>query len=240
MDNHYNRTFLFLSFLYLGIFLCSLFFAITTLEKQAAFSRTKVYFMTGMKYKKAKKNTFAHNFWEKGVQTYRLAQKKPGYYPKIYDGFHYAGNCLHSLGENEKAIEAYNQALKYHPYSVVDLAARATCAAASGDYNLAVQSLELCQRIYPFDWKITYNLADAYKKTGKTEQALPYYLMVWKKQPNNFPIFLQVVNTYAVLGNLEEARRVTNQMAKRKLRPKYRKIIKSLQRALADRTNRNN
>jgi len=162
-----------------------------------------------------------------------LAALHPGYYPKIYEGSHYAGNCFHNIGKDRDALKAYNTALKYNPFSITDLAARATAAIKIADYSLAIQSLELCQRIYPFSWKIAYNLADAYKKTGKTEQALSYYLTAWELKPNKFPIFLQVVNAYAVLGKIEKARQVTDKMAAKKLNPKYRQIIKSLQKALA-------
>ena len=233
MKNHFNRYFLLLSLIYLLIFLGSLFFGITTLGKRVAFATVKSYFLTGIELQKEKKSKLAHSFWDKGAQIYQLADKTLGYYPLIYDGFHYTGNCLHNLGQDKAAIKAYNQALKYHPYSIIDLAARATAAAKTGDYNLAIQSLELCQQIYPFNWKIAYNLADAYKQTNKPKQALPYYLQAWKQTPNNFPIFLQVVNTYAVLGNIEEARRITNQMAAKKLKPEYRQIVTSLQNALA-------
>jgi tetratricopeptide (TPR) repeat protein len=231
MKNHFNRYFLWLSLIPLGLFALSLAFGLTTLKKREAFAAVKSFFLTGTELQRHKKPDLARSYWEKGTLRYRSASRQMGYYPLIYDGFHYAGNCFHQLGKDDDAIQAYNLALKYHPYSIIDLAGRATAATRLGKYELTIQSLALCNRIYPFNWKISYNLADAYKKTGRLEQALPYFLQAWKQRPNNFPIFLQLVNTYAVLGKIPEAREATNLMARRKLQPKYRKIINSLQKA---------
>ncbi|MCD6390180.1 MAG: tetratricopeptide repeat protein [Desulfobulbaceae bacterium] len=233
MENHYNRLFFLLSLLYLGGFLGCLFFSIAILEKCSTFTAVDYYFLSGKATQKAKRPKRADDLWNRGVRHYHLASQKIGYYPSIYEEFHNAGNCLMNQGRDEDALKAYNQALHYHPYSITDLAAGATAAARLGDYDQVVKLLDLCQRIYPFDWKIAYRLAEAYLKTGKPQQALLYFLLARKQRPKNFPLFLQVVKTYAILGNVEEARRITNQMAVKKLKPEYRKVMTSLQQALA-------
>ncbi len=231
MKNYSNRYCLWFALIFLGFFFCSVAFSYTTLKKREAFASVKSYFLTGMELQRHKKMDIARSYWKKGTQQYLLTSQKIGYYPLIYDGFHYAGNCFHQLGKDDDAIQAYNLALKYHPYSIMDLAGRATAATHVGNYELAIQSLKLCNQIYPYNWKITYNLADAYKKSGRNKEALPYFRQAWEQKPNSFPIFLQLVNTYAVLGKIEEARKATNVMAGRKLKPRYRKIIHSLQNA---------
>jgi len=236
MKNNFNRLFLCLSLVFLGFFLCSLVFGFASLKKREAFARVKSYFLTGIELKRHKNSDLARSYWSKGARQYHLASRKLGYYPLIYDGFHYAGNCLHQLGKDDEALQAYDLALKYHPYSIVDLAGKATAATQLGNYELAIQSLTLCNKLYPYNWKIAYNLADAYKKTGRIGQALPYLLQAWKQNPRNFPLFLQLVNAYAVLGKIEEAREVTKLMAGRKLNSKYRKIIHSLQNAFGNKS----
>jgi len=233
MAHYFNRNYIFLSLLFLGMFLGGLFYSVATLEKYAAFTRIEYDARAGEKLKKLKKNQEAHFFWEKGVREFRLASPKVGYYPSIYEGYRQVGSCFRQLGLDNAALKACNQALSYHPYSITDLALRAGAATQTGDDDLAIKSLELCRHLYPFNWRISFSLADAYRKTGKLEKALPCYLKAWKQRPESFPLFVRLVDTYAIMGNLKEAKRITKQMAAKKLNRKNRRQLAAVKKYLA-------
>ncbi|OPX19409.1 MAG: hypothetical protein BZ151_09405 [Desulfobacca sp. 4484_104] len=233
MKNHFNQRFLLLSLLFLGMFFCSLSYGIATMKKYRTFTGVEHDYLAGVKLQKQRKDKAAAVFWKRGIRKFLSAAPQKGYYPSIYEGFRYAGNCYHKLGMDKEALKAYDQALRYHPFSITDLASRAEAALQTNNKALAIQSLELCQQIYPFSWKISYSLADTYMKTGQPRRALSLYLKAWKQRPRDFRLFLSVVNTYTILGNIEEASRLTDQMAARKLRSKDRKTIISIQKYLA-------
>jgi len=233
MKNHFNQRYLLLSLLFLGMFFGSLLYGIATMKKYSTFIEVEHDYLAGVKLQKMRKDKAAAAFWKRGIQKFLLAVPKKGYYPSIYEGFRNAGNCYHKLGMDKAAIKVYDQALCYHPFSITDLASRAEAALQINDTALAIQSLELCQQIYPFSWKIFYSLADTYIKTSKPRQALPLYLKARQQRPKDFRLFLSVVNAYTISGNIVEASRLTNQMATKKLRSKDRKTIISIQKYLA-------
>ena len=233
MKNHFNQRYLLLSLLFLGMFFGSLLYGIATMKKYSTFIEVEHDYLAGVKLQKMQKDKAAAAFWKKGIQKFLLAVPKKGYYPSIYEDFRYAGFCYHKLGMDKTAIKVLDRALRYHPFSITDLASRAEAALQTNDTALAIQSLKLCQQIYPFSWKISSSLANTYMKTGKPRRALPYYLKAWQQKPNNFRLFLSVVNAYTISGNIVEASRLTNQMATGKLRSKDRKTIISIQQYLA-------
>jgi superkiller protein 3 len=171
------------------------------------------------------KVSIAKNLWNRGNKLYEQIENEPGYYTQIYKGFHDAGQCLYRLGKYRQAIAAFNQALRLHPYSINGLLRRAAAADKIGDYELVIESLSLCERIYPLNWQVAYNLADAYRRTGKLAQAIPYYQQAWKRNPKQIPILLQLVSSHLTLGNLDEADRLIKQVENRKIKPKERQFL---------------
>ena len=232
MKNSFNKYFLFLSFIYLGIFLGSLYFGAVSLKKAMAFATIRTYSINGEKLLKKGKAAIAKTLWQRGDQLYAQIENLPGYYTQIYKGFHDAGQCLYRLGKHRQAIAAFNQALRVHPYSISDLGRRAAAADKIGDYDLVIESLSLCEQIYPLNWQVAYNLADAYRRTGKLEQAVPYYQQAWKRNPKKIPILLQLVNSHLTLGNLDEASRLIKQVKNRKVKPKERQYLNRAERII--------
>ncbi|MCK4377935.1 MAG: hypothetical protein KAW01_01250, partial [Deltaproteobacteria bacterium] len=134
-----NKYFLFLSFIYLGLFLGSLYFGAVSLKKAMAFATIRTYSINGEKLLKKGKAAIAKTLWHKGDKLYEQIEKEPGYYTQIYKGFHDAGQCLYRLGKHRQAIAAFNQALHVHPYSISDLGRRAAAADKIGDYDLVIE-----------------------------------------------------------------------------------------------------
>lgn len=232
MKNSFNRYFLFLSFIYLVLFLGSLYFGAASLKKAMAFATIRTYSINGEKLLKKGKAAIAKTLWQRGDQLYEQIENEPGYYTQIYKGFHDAGECLYRLGKYRQAIAAFNQALHLHPYSISDLGRRAAAADKIGDYELVIKSLSLCEQIYPFNWHVAYNLADAYRRTGQLAQAIPYYQQAWKLNKKKIPILLQLVSCHLTLGNLDEADRLIKQVKKRKVKPKERQFLTRAERII--------
>jgi tetratricopeptide (TPR) repeat protein len=225
MKNSFNKYFLFLSFIYLVLFLSSLYFGVVSLKKAMAFATIRTYSINGEKLLKKGKAAIAKTLWHRGEQLYEQIENKPGYYTQVYKGFHDAGQCLFRLGKYQQAIAAFNQALRVHPYSISDLGRRAAAADKIGDYDLVIESLSLCEQIYPLNWQVAYNLADAYRKTGKLAQAVPYYEQAWERNPRQIPILLQLLSSHLTLGNLGAADRLIKQVENRKIKPKERQYL---------------
>jgi len=225
MKNSFNKYFLFLSSIYLGLFLGSLYFGVVSLKKAMAFATIRTYSINGERLLKKGKTSIAKNLWHKGDKLYDQIENEPGYYTQIYKGFHDAGQCLYRLGKHRQAIAAFNQALRVHPYSISDLGRRAAAADKIGDYDLVIESLSLCEQIYPLNWQVAYNLADAYRRTDKLAKAVPYYQQAWERNPKQIPILLQLVSSHITLGNLDEASRLIKQVENRKIKPKERQYL---------------
>jgi len=225
MNNRYHRFFLLLSLLYLGLFLGSLYFATVSLKKAMAFATIRTYSISGEKLLKKGKGAIAKKLWHKADNLYEQIKNEPGYYTQVYKGFHDAGQCLFRLGKYQQAIAAFNQALQVHPYSISDLGRRAAAADKIGDYNLVIESLRLCEQIYPCNWQVAYNLADAYRRTGKLKQAIPYYQRAWNRNRKKIPILLQLINSHLILGNFDEADQLIKQVKNRKVKPKERQYL---------------
>jgi len=232
MKSSFDKYFLFLSFIYLGIFLGSLYFGTVSLKKAMAFATIRTYSIGGEKLLKKGKAVIAKTLWHRGDKLYEQVKNEPGYYTQIYKGFHDAGQCLYRLGKYQQAIAAFNQALSVHPYSISDLGRRAAAADKIGDYDLVIESLSLCEQIYPLNWQVAYNLADAYRRTDRLAQAVPYYQQAWKRNPKKIPILLQLVNSHLTLGNLDEASRLIKQVKNRKVKPKERQYLNRAERII--------
>ncbi|MEA2110164.1 MAG: tetratricopeptide repeat protein [Pseudomonadota bacterium] len=225
MKKTLNKYFLFLTCIYLVIFLGSLYFSVVSLKKAMAFATIRTYSINGEKLLKKGKAAIAKTLWHKGDKLYQQIENKPGYYTQGYKGFHDAGQCLYRLGKHQQAIAAFNQALRLHPYSISDLGRRAAAADKIGNYELVIESLSLCEQIYPLNWHVAYNLADAYRRTDKLAQAVPYYQQAWDRNPKKIPILLQLINSHLTLGNLDEAGRLIKQVKNRKIKPKERQYL---------------
>ena len=225
MKNSFNKYFLFLSFLSLGLFLGSLYFGVVSLKKAMAFATIRTYSINGERLLKKGKASIAKNLWHKGDKLYEQIKNEPGYYTQIYKGFHDAGQCLYRLGKHRQAIAAFNQALRVHPYSISDLGRRAAAADKISDYDLVIESLSLCEQIYPLNWQVAYNLADAYRRTDKLAKAVLYYQQAWERNQKQIPILLQLVSSHITLGNLDEAGRLIKQVENRKIKPKERQYL---------------
>jgi len=225
MKNRFNKYFLFLSFLYLGLFLGSLYFGVVSLKKAMAFATIRTYSISGEKLLKKGKGAIAKNLWHKADNLYEQIKNEHGYYTQVYKGFHDAGQCLFRLGKYQQAIAAFNQALRVHPYSISDLGRRAAAADKIGDYEQVIESLSLCEQIYPLNWQVAYNLADAYRRIGKLKQAIPYYQQAWNRNRKKIPILLQLINSHLTLGNFDEADRLIKQVKNRKVKPKERQYL---------------
>jgi tetratricopeptide (TPR) repeat protein len=224
--------FLPLASIYLACVTLYLYNGIGALRKEAAFLAIKAHMMAAQKPGEQIDDKTRLAYYRQGKRIFQRVQNTPGYYPQIDLGLNTAGKCLMLAGDNEAALETFTRALTYNPLSLPNLVGRGSVATELGRYELAIESYRLAEELYPYDWRIAYGLGDCWNRSGRPDQALPYFETAWKRNNQHSFVLLQVAVAHFNTGNRETAARLARKLKRNEIKPEFQPLYDSLLAAL--------
>jgi tetratricopeptide (TPR) repeat protein len=121
-----------------------------------------------------------------------------------------------NLNSYNKAIDAYQQAIKINPeYAFAYHALGVACAKLSR-YQDAIESYKQAIRIKPDEADAHYNLGNSYAKLGRWPEAIDAYKQAIRIQPDLADVYRNLGNAYARLGRYQDAIEFYKQAIRRK------------------------
>ncbi|MBN2830293.1 MAG: tetratricopeptide repeat protein [Candidatus Cloacimonetes bacterium] len=116
------------------------------------------------------------------------------------DIWYYIGNMYATAQENDKAIQALNEAVKIDANHAQANYRLGLIYVSREDYSAALPCLEIAANAYPEDGAITEKLALAYKKTGNLLKSIENQESVLASNPNDYQLYLKLNNAYIAAG----------------------------------------
>lgn len=125
--------------------------------------------------------------------------------PGIQDGL---GQCFHKLKDYEKAIGSFKESIEKEPHNVDFLTNRALCYYDMGEYDLAIEDLQLALKQNESDPMVLYRLGSVYfanKKYKKCVSTLKLALANKPYQIYEADIYYHVGLGYARVEKFEKS-----------------------------------
>jgi tetratricopeptide (TPR) repeat protein/uncharacterized protein YecT (DUF1311 family) len=115
------------------------------------------------------------------------------------------GNAYHSLGDDDKAIQAYNEALQLDPKLAIAYNDRGTAYDGKGDYDRAIEDYSEAI-VLDSTLAIAYsNRANNYGKKGDYDKAIEDYNVAIRLDPKNINPYNNRGYTYQLKGDYDKA-----------------------------------
>ncbi|MBQ9035451.1 MAG: tetratricopeptide repeat protein [Alphaproteobacteria bacterium] len=125
------------------------------------------------------------------------------------------GNCYDGLGDKDKAIECYYEAIKYHKDSEAALLNLSTIFYELKDYRQAADYAEQVLKINTHNVSAWQNLANVSFCTADYDTALQYYQKMYEYNNNSYIAMINIANTYYSMGKYVLALEFANKSLKK-------------------------
>jgi tetratricopeptide (TPR) repeat protein len=111
------------------------------------------------------------------------------------------GRQQKAMGENAEAEKSLDAAIKLDPSMADALNNRAVIKAGREDFKGAIQDFEAAVRIEPHDFGYVSNLAEAYRKAKRFDEAEKTYQRILGITPSHMDSLIGLGETYAAMGD---------------------------------------
>ena len=129
-------------------------------------------------------------------------------------------NLYNMQGKNDKAISSAQRALELCPGGAFAHAVMGTALRYACRFGESVKFREQAIKLDPFPAALEYrNLALAYSRVGRYDDAIAEYKKALHKNPNDWAVHFGMVEAYAGLNRKEEARIAAKELLK--IRPDF-------------------
>jgi lipoprotein NlpI len=125
--------------------------------------------------------------------------------PDDANAFHSRGIDYRTKGENDRAIENYNEAIRLNPNHVGALIARGAAYRSKGDYDLAIADYDAAIRLDPRSHEAFNNRGNAYRIKGNYDRAIQDFNEAIRLNPNYAPAFTNRGVAYRDKGDYDRA-----------------------------------
>lgn len=115
------------------------------------------------------------------------------------------GNVLMMLGQIERAIKAYSQAIELNPQDADAYNNRGVAYESNSDFNLAIQDFNMAKRLRPDYAIVYYNSGIVYGKKGMLDIAIQNYGTAIKLQPDYAEAYNNRANVYSRQRKFDQA-----------------------------------
>ncbi len=131
--------------------------------------------------------------------------KSVAIYPEFSAAYYNMGVAYFSYGDENNALIAYNNCLKYTPTDKQALNNMGVIYFNNKQYDLALENFFRVVRTNP-DFPDAYaNIGAVYQNQGKYQDAISYYDKALEFNPNNKMVMGNLVKLYNSLGNTEKS-----------------------------------
>lgn len=117
-------------------------------------------------------------------------------------------NIYEDLGNNSKAIEYLNKAIRINPKFYKAYYNLGCIFAKKNEYDLAINNFKKSVNIQVNFADGYYNLASCYLKSGKYNEAKKYFIRTLAHDPKNQDALYNLAYTYKQLGQKEKAQKI--------------------------------
>ncbi len=136
--------------------------------------------------------------------------------PSIY--YYNMGNSYYNKGEYDRAIEAYQQAIKLNPKDNMAYNNMGINYDKKGDYDRAIEAYQQAIKLNPKDDSAYYNMGNSYAKKGEYDRAIEAYQQAIKLNPEYDNIYNNIGLCYYRKGDSHKSIELFEQAIK--LNPK--------------------
>lgn len=108
----------------------------------------------------------------------------------------FCGNCSDAMGQKEKAVEFYNNALKINKNSEAALLNLSTIYYELKKYDISAEYAQQLLKFSPKNVAAWQNLANIAFCKAEYDEALSYYQKMYDYNPNSYIAMINLANTY--------------------------------------------
>jgi len=119
-----------------------------------------------------------------------------------------AGNRLAKLNQLESSLTSFSRALEIRPFDLHALEGFVNVQVKLGFADDAAHKLESILEKQPYNREILYLLVDCHLDANNPSQAEKALIRLVEQEPANYPKFLQLVEVYVKMNELESAVRI--------------------------------
>ena len=131
-----------------------------------------------------------------------------GNHDEAVKAFNEAGLRLVGQNQLEAALSAFSRALEIRQYDLTALNGFINAQIKLGYAEDAAKRLETILEKNPYSREILYLLVDCYLAANNPSEAEKAVIRLVEQEPANYPKFLQLVEVYIKLGDLDSAMRI--------------------------------
>jgi tetratricopeptide (TPR) repeat protein len=121
-----------------------------------------------------------------------------------------------SMAENAKALDQLQLAVGLKPDSAVARTNLGTILVYSGKTDPASAQFRKALQLEPGNFDANHNLGEIYVKSGHVAEAQPLLARAWRVRPDAYDNGYDLATADLLLGRLDEARQVVNELTKQK------------------------
>lgn len=125
--------------------------------------------------------------------------------PKDADGFNTRGNDYRTVGENDRAIESYSEAIRLNPNHSAAFNGRGAAYRSKGDYERAIADYDEALRLNPRNHEAFNNRGNAYRIKGNYDRAIEDLNEAVRLNPNYALAFTNRGIAYRDKGDYDRA-----------------------------------
>ena len=115
------------------------------------------------------------------------------------------GRAYHDLGQHQRAIEDFDQAIRRDPRSALAYYNRGLAYAALANHQLAIQSYDEAIRLDPHHAHSYIGRGNIYSDLGEHQRAIEDFDQAIRRDPRSALAYYNRGNAYAALGNYQRA-----------------------------------
>jgi lipoprotein NlpI len=125
--------------------------------------------------------------------------------PTNADGFNTRGNDYRTLGENDRAIESYSEAIRLNPNHSAAFNGRGAAYRSKGDYDRAIADYDEAIKLSPRNHEAFNNRGNAYRMKENYDRAIQDYNEAIRLDPNYALAFSNRSLAYRNKGDYDRA-----------------------------------